>query len=409
MDYTYSDAPVNVDMDMSTNAEIYDVETGQNTSGHGRVPGTAPTVEDWYGSGDQGDPAATEDPPWEGEYEVGMDGMIGNHHDNKDRKGYLQLDEQHEFDPWQITTAIFSKSGDKKIPLNGFIDTGNTLGSMITLSKLLGMGYRESDIDFSQIVNFETLGGDVQTFGVVKIKILRGKRYTEETFHVIGDHPSWLGPDGICLALPVVTDLGDSKMAEAGVVDDQLENLPKDWKRKSSSFEEQPPEPYFTQQETPRDDGPDTIRIISPSPPSSISSEPSAVVSESVWSSNQVQGTNPTSVPPAATAKDNSTASREHNAATIASLNDDTKTIYSDFSDSHNASFEGYVKALAYELFKGLKDVCEVDTSHGVDSQVLTDRLRTFALRLGQDSKDRMHQDIKVFVHKRRRYVGGKR
>ena len=82
---------------------------------------------------------------------------------------------------------------------------------------------------------------------------------------------------------------------------------------------------------------------------------------------------------------------------------DDSETIYSDFSDTYDAKFEGYSKAFAYQLYKSLPWIRDNSESYTAIARILGNRLKIFALRLSQTTTDASYRDIMVFIHKRHR------
>lgn len=83
----------------------------------------------------------------------------------------------------------------------------------------------------------------------------------------------------------------------------------------------------------------------------------------------------------------------------IAEVGDDSRTVYSDFSDISESEVDNYVSALANDLFSKLPP--DSATLNRV-AAILVDRLREFALRLGYQAPSQMHRDVMWFIHRYR-------
>ncbi|KAH8896226.1 hypothetical protein GQ53DRAFT_819350 [Thozetella sp. PMI_491] len=104
------------------------------------------------------------------------------------------------------------------------------------------------------------------------------------------------------------------------------------------------------------------------------------------------------------TEKGHSSSSEGHQ-PTVSPLAQDTMTVYSAFSERYNSKFEGYVKALAHNLYNSLGNTNHDPEDLETITNTLPRRLQTFALKLSRDSTDQVHQDIKVFVYNRRNAI----
>ena len=79
---------------------------------------------------------------------------------------------------------------------------------------------------------------------------------------------------------------------------------------------------------------------------------------------------------------------------------EDSATVYSDFSDMSESRVDNCVSELAADLLSKLPP--DSATRNKVAS-ILADRLRGFALRVGYQGRTQMHLDVMVFIHKYRR------
>ena len=51
----------------------------------------------------------------------------------------------------------------------GYIDSGNRVGPLVYLETVLQLGYRDRDINFNDMVAFDTFAGLVKTLGVITL------------------------------------------------------------------------------------------------------------------------------------------------------------------------------------------------------------------------------------------------
>jgi hypothetical protein len=80
-----------------------------------------------------------------------------------------------------------------------------------------------------------------------------------------------------------------------------------------------------------------------------------------------------------------------------------TGTVYPDISNLYNMQFESYISELSSDLFNNVSHLGpDIQTLEKI-FEVLADRLKAFALRIGQHAPSQVHRDIMVFVYKYRK------